>query len=106
MSFGKFRIASKFNPAWKLVAKRLTLGCERCGQTRLESVFDAFITGIKPKCRGCSNAYYIANLLIKHVFKRTNLKKEDLKKLLSDQLIRKTMLNVVRGITYFGLKLS
>jgi radical SAM protein with 4Fe4S-binding SPASM domain len=105
MSFGRLGIASKFNPVWKLMAKRLASKCERCGQTRLESVFDGVITDIKPKCRGCSIAYQLANPLIKRVFKRTNLKKEDLKKVLSDQLIRKSMVNVVRGIAHFGLKL-
>lgn len=105
MSFGKFRFASKFNPIWRWVAQRLASKCERCGQTRLESVFDTYITDTKPDCRGCSAVYHLTRPLIKHVFKETNLKEPDLKRLMTDQLIRKSMLNVVRGISHFGLKL-
>jgi radical SAM protein with 4Fe4S-binding SPASM domain len=105
MSFGKFRFASRFNPVWRWVAQRLVSRCERCGQTRLESAFDAYITDNKPDCKGCSTVYLLTRPLIKHVFKKTNLKEPDLKKLLADPLVRKSMLNVVRGITYFGLRL-
>lgn len=105
MSLAKFSVASKFNPLWKWVARRLTSKCERCGQTRLESVFDAYNTDVKPDCGGCSTAYYLTRPLIKQVFKRTNLNERELKKLMVNQLISKSMLNVVRGITHFGLKL-
>jgi len=105
MSFEKLGFASKFNPVWRWTAQKLASKCEYCGQTRLESVFDAYIINQKPDCRCCSTAYHISRPLIKHVFKKTNLKEHDLKKLMTDQLIRKSMLNVVRGIAHFGLRL-
>jgi radical SAM protein with 4Fe4S-binding SPASM domain len=105
MSSRKLRFASKFNPVWKWIAQRLPSKCEHCEQTRLESVFDAYITDKKLDCRGCSATYHLARPLIKRVFKKTNLKEHDLKILMADQLIRKSMLNVVRGISHFGLKL-
>ncbi len=105
MSSRKFRFASKLSPVWKWVARRLISKCERCNQTRLESVFNSYIGDKKLDCRVCSTAYHLTCPLVKRVFKRTNLKKHDLKKLMIDQLIRKSMLNVVRGISHFGLRL-
>ena len=96
---------SKLNPIWKGVARYLTKECSRCGQSRLYSIFDIHFAGKEYDCIGCSTAFRIAHPLIKHVFKKTNLKNEDLKNIMVDPLIRKSMLNVVRGIGHFGLQL-
>jgi radical SAM protein with 4Fe4S-binding SPASM domain len=61
-------------------------------------------TGKKPDCLKCSTAYQIARPLIRRVFSRTNLKEDDLKNLMADTLIRRSMLNVVRGISHTGLR--
>ncbi len=100
----KFQFASKFNPLWKGVARHLVKECERCSQPRLYSIFDSYITGKKPDCISCSTAYQFTRPLIKRVFRKTDLKDVDLKKLMADTLIRKSMFNVVRGISHFGLK--
>jgi len=98
------------NPMWKTIAKNLSKGCERCGKPRLISIFDAYVAGEKPDCFSCSAAYVGALPLIKRVFSNTNLKEDDLKKLMDDVLLRRSMLNVVRGIgrigprTYYGLR--
>jgi len=89
---------------WKTIAKNLSKGCERCGKPRLISIFDAYVAGEKPDCFSCSAAYVGALPLIKRVFSNTNLKEDDLKKLMDDVLLRRSMLNVVRGIGHFGLK--
>lgn len=41
--------------------------------------------------------------LLKHIFNRANLDESVVKALLHDSFIRKSMFNVVRGISYFGL---
>ena len=97
--------ASALNPAWRWIAQKLVSDCECCGHARLESVFDAYVSNQKPDCGGCSIAYHLARPLIRHVFGKTSLKEHDLKRLMTDQLIRKSMLNVVRGISHFGLRL-
>ena len=104
MSLQKLGFASKLNPAWKGISRQLVSKCERCGQTRLESVFDAYSKHRKPDCIGCSTAYYLTRPLIKLVFKKTNLKENDLQNLMTEPLIRKSMINVIRGIRYFGLR--
>lgn len=100
----KLQLASKFSPVWKGFAKLLIRECQRCGQPRLYSIFDAYITGGKPDCIGCSTIYRFTSPLIKRVFKKTDLTEEDVKKLMADLLIRRSMLNVVRGISHFGLR--
>jgi len=104
MSLKKHRFASRFNPIWKLVARSLAEECGKCGQPILYSIFDAYITGDKPKCVGCSTAYRFTLPLIKQIFKKTALEGDDLRKLFADPLMRRSMLNVVRGISHFGLR--
>lgn len=103
MSLDKIRLASKFNAVWRRVAQNLSRNCVRCGRPRLYSVLDAYITGKKLDCIGCSTAYRTALPLVKRVFGRTNLSEEDVKELMGDALMRRSMLNVVRGIGHFGL---
>lgn len=104
MSGVSFQLATTLNPVWKKIAGTLANPCEKCGKPRLYSVFDAYIAGEPPDCIGCSAVYRLALPLIKHVFGRTKLGEEDRKKLMADILIRKSMLNVVRGIRHFGLR--
>jgi len=100
----KIRLASKFNPLWKGVARSLAERCERCGQPRLYSVFDAYATGDRPDCVGCSAALQFARPLIKRVFNKANLEEQLVKTMMADPLIRRSMFNVVRGISHLGLK--
>lgn len=101
---GKLRLASKFNAIWKGVAGSFARECDRCGQPRLYSVFDAYISGDTPDCLGCSTAFRFARPLIKRVFGKTDLGEGESKKLMCDTLVRKSMLNVVRGISHYGLR--
>lgn len=98
-------VATTFNPLWKTIAKQLVAKCERCNQPKLYSIFNAYINSDKPSCLECSITYRFTRPLIKQVFKTTNLKEEDLKKLMADPILRKSMLNVIRGIRHFGLRL-
>ncbi|MBU7017335.1 MAG: radical SAM protein [Theionarchaea archaeon] len=99
-----FPIAKKINPFWKRVAQTLSEPCKKCGIPRLYSVFDSYITGDAPDCPVCSAVYLTVLPLIKFVFGRVNLSKEDAQTLMSDILIRKSMLNVIRGVSHFGLR--
>ncbi len=98
------RIAKKFNPLWKRVAGAFSKECERCGQPRLYSIFDAYINDTNPDCFACSAAFQVGKSLINHVFGQTSLKEDDVKKMIADAFIRKSMLNVVRGIRRFGIR--
>ncbi len=100
----EIRFASKLNLVWRSVARNLAKKCARCGQPRIYSVFDAYINDHRPDCLGCSTAYWLTYLLIRHIFSKCDLKEEDVKKLMADSLIRRSMFNVVRGISHFGLR--
>ncbi len=104
MSRGKLQFASKFNPIWRSVAGRFAGECNKCGQSRLYSIFDAYISGNEPDCLGCTTAFRLARPLIRRVFSKTNLAEEEVRNLMADALVRKSMLNVVRGIGHFGLR--
>ncbi|MBU7014366.1 MAG: radical SAM protein [Theionarchaea archaeon] len=97
--------ASALNGVWKKLAGTLAGSCQTCGKPRLYSVFDAYITGTKPSCGACSLLFWTSLPLINHVFGKTQLQSESVKKLMSDPLVRKSMLNVVRGIRHFGLRM-
>jgi len=104
MSRGKIQFASKLNPIWKSVAGSLAGECKKCSQPRLYSIFEAYITGEEPDCLGCSTAFRLARPLIKRVFGKADLAEDEVRSLMADTLVRKSMLNVVRGISHFGLR--
>jgi len=97
-------VASKFNPIWRMIARNLSGLCQKCGKPRLYSVFDAFVNDRGPNCSSCWIAYESSLPLIKVIFDKMGLKKDDLKQLMQDKLVRRSMLNVVRGISHFGLR--
>lgn len=105
MSQKTFQFASKFNPFWKVVAAKLVEKCKKCRQPRLNSIFNVYSTGDKPYCVLCLAASLFVFPLINSVFIKSKLSKEELRKLISNKLIGKSMLNVVRGISHFGLKM-
>ncbi len=104
MSQKDFKFASRFNLFWKAIARTLAKRCERCGHPRFSSVLDAYLTGDKPDCIGCLTVFLFTRLLIKHVFSKTKLNEEEVKNLMTDPLVHKSMLNVIRGISHFGLR--
>lgn len=99
-----FQFTKKLNPVWKKIAHILAHNCEKCGTPRLYSAFDAY-TGTPSGCMTCKAVYFAVLPLMKAVFRKTHLKKDDVTQLLNDTLIRKSMLNVVRGIDHFGLQM-
>lgn len=108
MKIGSGRIRSELafalNPLWRGVANRLARECKSCGHPVLYSIFDAFVDGCSPACPSCSRAYKMTSPLIGKVFENTSLAKEDVRRLFSDNMLRRSMYNVVRGIGHFGLR--
>lgn len=98
------RSAFKLNPLWKTLARILSASCRTCGNPHLFSIFDAYLSGSPPRCAGCASLYYVTLPLVRRVFGRAGLTEEGVQLLLQDTLIRRSMLNVVRGIGHFGLR--
>ncbi|MDM7934505.1 MAG: radical SAM protein [Methanothrix sp.] len=103
-SGGRSEIALRLNPLWRLIANWLARDCKRCGQPVLYSIFDSFVDGRGPDCPGCSLAYRMASPLIGRIFRNTALGIEDLCRMFSDDMLRRSMHNVVRGIGHFGIR--
>ena len=99
-----FQFATKINFFWKKIAQILAGTCPTCGNPRLYSVFDAYVTGNPPECGTCSVVYWAVRPLINIIFGKINLRRNQVENLMGDTLVRKSMLNVVKGISHFGLR--
>ncbi len=93
-----------FNPLWKALAHYLTSKCEKCGQERLLSVFDAYSASRHFLCESCLLTSTALTPLIRLLFFDLGVDGNTIKRLLKDSLIRKCMLSVVKGIANFGIR--
>ena len=93
-----------FNPLWKGLARYLTSKCEKCGQERLLSVFDAYSSSRQFLCESCLLTSTALMPLIRLLFFHLRVADITTKQLLKDSLIRKCMLSVVKGIANFGIR--
>jgi len=92
-----------FNPLWKALARSLASRCDECGQERLLSIFDYYSEGHGSNCKRCWLTSRAMWPLIRMLFFRFRVNSEAVKRLLSDPLIRKCMLSVIKGIAAFGI---
>ena len=93
-----------FNPLWKTLARYLTSKCEKCGQERLLSVFDAYSASRRFICEFCLLTSTALMPLVRLLFFHLGVADSTVKRLLNDSLIRKCMLSVVKGIANFGVR--
>jgi hypothetical protein len=101
---GDHALTRVFNPYRKALARYLTGKCEECEQERLLSVFDAYSESRCFRCKGCLPTSIALMPLIRLLFFGLRVDDDAVKRLLGDALIRKCMLNVVRGIANFGVR--
>ncbi len=101
---GNHSLTLFFNPLWKALARHLTNKCEKCGQERLFSVFDAYSSSRHLPCESCLLTTTALMPLIRLFFFYLGVNDSTTKRLLKDPLIRKCMLSVMRGITNFGIR--
>ncbi len=92
-----------FNPLWKALAQHLSGKCENCGKEKLLSIFDQYSSG-NTVCPNCLLETAALSPLIRLIFLHLGVEEETVKDLLEDALIRRCMLNVVKGIASFGVK--
>ncbi len=92
-----------FNPLWEALADFLVSKCAKCGQARLLSVFDAY-SRRRFMCRSCLLTSAALIPLVRLLFFGLGVDDRTTKRLLTDSLIRKCMLSVVKGIANFGIQ--
>jgi radical SAM protein with 4Fe4S-binding SPASM domain len=93
-----------FNPLWKALDRLLAGKCEECGQERLLSIFDLYSEGYSSDCKRCMLTSKAMWPLVRMMFFRFRINNNGVKRLLSDSLVRKCMLSVIRGIASFGIR--
>ena len=93
-----------FNPFLKNLAHYLAGKCEKCGQERLLSVFDAYSESQSLHCKSCLLTSAALAPLIRLLFFSFKVDDNTIKQLTKDPLIRRCMLSVVKGIAHFGVR--
>ena len=101
---GNHSLTLFFNPLWKALARYLTSKCEKCGQERLLSVFDAYSSNRHFLCESCLLTSTALMPLIRLLFFSLRVADVTTKRLLKNSLIRKCMVSVVKGIANFGIR--
>jgi len=101
---GDHSLTVAFNPFWKVLARFLVDRCEKCGQERLLSAFEAYSESRRSLCNSCLLTSTYLEPLIRLLFFSLGIDDSPTKQLLRDSLIRRCMLSVVKGIANFGLR--
>lgn len=78
--------------------------CKECGKERFLSAIDLYI-GKKTNCIQCRVTSHLMLPIIKIFFSRLTFSPEKTKQILNDPLLRRTMMNLIKGIAYFGVKI-
>ena len=92
------------NPLWQAFARYLAGDCSACRKERLISVFDSYVGNESCNHFSCLLTALLLKPLIGLLFFSLSIKNDDTKKLVRDSLLRRCMLNVVKGIEHFGLR--
>ncbi len=98
-----YLLATLFNSVWKNLAHYLAGKCEKCGQERLLSVFDAYSEKQSIHCKSCLATTAALTPLIRFLFFSFKVDDYAVKQLMKDPLTRRCMLNVIRGVANFGV---
>lgn len=86
------------------LARYLSKKCKECDKERFLSAIDLYI-GKKTNCIQCQATSHLILPIIKIFFSRLTFSPEKTKQILNDPLLRKTMMNLIRGIAHFGIKI-
>ena len=87
----------------KSLARYLSKKCDQCGKERFLSAVDYYLSK-KQKCIQCQVTSYVMWPIIHLFFRKLSFSPETARKILDDTLLRKTMLNVIKGLALFGIK--
>ncbi len=102
VSGGCHRLAF-FNRFWRVFARYLVGICNKCGRERLVSILDSYSAN-NDSCIKCSLLSVLVIPFIRLFFYHFGVSNDTVKLLLDDSLIRKCIINVVKGIANFGVR--
>lgn len=88
----------------KKLTQVLSQSCNHCRKERLLSAFDSY-HGKKQRCIQCQTTSYMIWPILALVFHRLSIPKSTSKKILNDPLLQRTIMNLIKGIAFFGVKI-
>ena len=94
-----FQITLKKYLGYK-ITKHLGKKCTQCDKERFLSAIDYYL-GKKQKCVSCNVTGAMAKPIINLFFNKLSFNQETIREILNDDLLRKTMLNLIKGFAYF-----
>lgn len=92
------------NPATRGVLTKLSGYCEKDGANRLEVALELYIGLRKDACFKCKLARRIISPIIKTAVKAFGVEEEKMHKRFRDPYWRRGLVNVIRGIAWFGVR--
>ncbi len=87
----------------KKLSDYLAEKCDTCGKDRISSVFSQLLNRKKILCSSCKITRHIINTVIQFLSLHLRISKERLLKLLEKPLYQRTIINLVKGISTFGV---
>jgi radical SAM protein with 4Fe4S-binding SPASM domain len=87
----------------KQIAQYLGKKCPQCDKERFLSAIDHYI-GKEQTCISCQVTAIMTKPLISLFFKKLSFDRKTVRKILDDDLLRKTMLNLIKGLAFFGFR--
>jgi len=88
----------------KKITQFLSVPCSFCGKIRFFSAIDYYL-GKKQECIHCQVTSKIIWPIIAFIFRRLSISPLTAKKIINGPLLQRTMMNLIRGIAFFGVKI-
>ena len=88
----------------KKLAQFLSIPCRHCGKERILSAID-YYAGKKQKCIHCQVTSNMIWPIIVLIFRRLSISPVTAKKIVNDPLLKRTMMNLIKGVAFFGVQI-
>jgi len=90
------------NPISKIIIKVICNDCKKC-KNRLDLILRKYAGKNVKLCFKCNFLFIISSLIITSAAKAFGVSKNEMKKHISDQVFRKGLVNILKGLSYYGI---
>jgi len=96
--------AAADNPLTRNVLKALSKHCNKDGGNRLEIALELYVSTRKDACLSCRLARKVLSPILGLASRSFGLTEEELKSKFQDQYWRRALVNIIKGIAWFGVR--